>query len=331
MSFNQFILREQYQKVQGLGDRLDLMKRQIDWEAFRPIVANVYRDNEQVGGRPHTDEVIIVRALLLQSWYGLSDEQLEYQCNDRLSFRAFLGFPESVPDFSTVWLARERLKEAGKDTAIWTELQRQLDEKGFTIAKGVIQDATFVEAERGRARQTREKKAEEDGKEIIYTDKQRAHMDKDGTHTAKHGQVHYGYKMHLKSDVKHGLIRDIETTTAKDHDGKTNLVDKEDGKAYRDRGYCFFPLPEGVKDMTMQRAVRGRPLTEKEEERNRRISKIRSPGERPFAVMKEVFHDGVTYVTTLARVHLKNIFVCFAYNLYQLVTLERKRIARAIA
>ena len=331
MSFNQFILREQYRKVQGLGDRLDLMKGQIDWEAFRPIVAGVYRDNKQEGGRPHTDEVTIVRALLLQSWYGLSDEQLEYQCNDRLSFRAFLGFPENVPDFSTVWLARERLKEAGMDAAIWAELQRQLDEKGFTVAKGVIQDATFVEAERGRARQAREKKAEKEGKVIEYTDKQQAHMDKDGTYTTKHGQVHYGYKMHVKSDVKHGLIRDMETTTAKDHDGKTNLVGDEDGKAYRDRGYCFFPLLDGVKDMTMRRAVRGHPLTEKEKERNKRISTIRSPGERPFAVIKEVFRDGVTYVTTLARVHVKNIFVCFAYNLYQMVTLVRKRLARALA
>ena len=83
--------------------------------------------------------------------------------------------------------------------------------------------------------------------------------------------------------------------------------------------------------MTMRRAVRGHPLTEKEKERNKRISTIRSPGERPFAVIKEVFRDGVTYVTTLARVHVKNIFVCFAYNLYQMVTLVRKRLARALA
>jgi len=331
MSFEQFGARELYTKVRGLGDRLALMKGQINWEAFRWIVASVYRDNKQEGGRPHTDEVIIVRALLLQSWYGLSDEQLEFQCNDRLSFRAFLGFPEKVPDFSTVWMARERLKEAGRESAIWEELQRQLDEKGFAIAKGVIQDATFIEAEHGRARQASEKKAEKEGKVIEYTEKQRAHMDKDGTYTTKHGQVHYGYKLHVKSDVRHSLIRDMETTTAKEHDGKTNLIDEVDGKAYRDRGYCFFPLQEGVKDMTMKRAVRGHPLTKAEKKRNKRISTIRSLGERPFAVIKEVFRDGVTYVTTLGRVHVKNIFVCFVYNLYQLVTLERKRIARALA
>jgi IS5 family transposase len=329
MSFNQFILREQYQKVRGLGDRLALMKQQIDWEPFRPIIACVYHDNKQVGGRPHTDEVIIARALLLQGWYGLSDEELEFQCNDRLSFRAFLGFPEKVPDFSTIWDARERLKESGKDAFIWVELQRQLDRKGFKISKGVIQDATFIEAERGRARQAREKKAEKCGKEIAYNEKQISHMDKDGTYAVKNGQVHYGYKLHVKSDVKHSLIRDLATTTAKDHDGKTNLVSEGDGKAYRDRGYCFFPLQEGVKDETMRRAARGNPLGKQDKARNKRISKIRSPGERPFAVLKNVFHSGVTYVTTLARVHIKNLFACFAYNAYQLVTLERKRLARA--
>ncbi|MBI2668229.1 hypothetical protein HYX14_00125 [Candidatus Woesearchaeota archaeon] len=49
MNFNQFILKEQYQKVRGLGDRLELMKEQIDWKPFRPIVAIVFRDNKEIG------------------------------------------------------------------------------------------------------------------------------------------------------------------------------------------------------------------------------------------------------------------------------------------
>src|SRR3989338_8901085 len=102
MSFEQFGARELYEKVRGLGDRLELMKQQIDWSPFRRIVRKVFRDNAQQGGRPHTDEVVVVRCMLLQSWYGLSDEELEFQCNDRLSFRNFLGFPEQVPDFTTI-------------------------------------------------------------------------------------------------------------------------------------------------------------------------------------------------------------------------------------
>jgi len=34
MSFNRFVLEEQYKKVKGLGDRLGLMKQQIDWKPF---------------------------------------------------------------------------------------------------------------------------------------------------------------------------------------------------------------------------------------------------------------------------------------------------------
>ena len=97
MSFNQFVLKEQYQKVKGLGDRLELMKEQIDWEPFVPLVRSVFYDDDYSGGRPHTDEIIVVRSMLLQSWYGLSDPELEFQCHDRLSFRNFLGFPEIIP------------------------------------------------------------------------------------------------------------------------------------------------------------------------------------------------------------------------------------------
>ena len=130
MSFNQFILKEQYQKVKGLGDRLFLMKDQINWEPFIPIVKSVYHDNIEVGGRPHTDELVVVRSILLQSFYGLSDPELEFACNDRLSFRNFLGFTENIPDFTTIWKARERLKKAGVENLIWDELQKQLNNKG---------------------------------------------------------------------------------------------------------------------------------------------------------------------------------------------------------
>ena len=38
-------------------------------------------------------------------------------------------------------MLRERLADTGKDRLIWAELQRQLDEKGFSVNKGVVQDA----------------------------------------------------------------------------------------------------------------------------------------------------------------------------------------------
>jgi hypothetical protein len=47
MSFNRFILEKQYQKVRGLGDRLALMKEQIDWKPFIPLVQQVFHDDKK--------------------------------------------------------------------------------------------------------------------------------------------------------------------------------------------------------------------------------------------------------------------------------------------
>jgi len=321
---------EQYKRVSGLGDRLELMKEQIDWNLFIPLISSVYHDSPKTGGRPHTDEIIVIRCMLLQNWYGLSDPDLEYQINDRLSFRNFLGFPEEVPDFTTLWKARERLKNAGVDKKIWAELQRQLNKKGYEVKKGVIQDASFIEADLGKKRYHKEKKAKKRGEKIEYTKRQKQHIDKDGSFSVKNNQIHFGYKDHTKVDVDHHLIRDYCVTTASIHDGDIDLVKKGDMTAYRDKGYFGKKLhAKGVEDKTMKRGSRAGKLNGGEQRYNKTISRIRAPGERPFSVIKRVFNGGRTFVKTLGRVSIKEMFKCFAYNLYQLVTLERKRLAAA--
>jgi IS5 family transposase len=330
MSFDRFILNQHYQKVKGLGDRLELMKHQIDWKPFIPLVKSVFHDNDVIGGRPHTDELIVVRSMLLQAWYGLSDPELEFQCLDRLSFRNFLGFPDQIPDFTTIWKIRDRLKEAKVDEKIWDELQRQLDSKGYTIKKGVIQDACFIEADQGKKRIQQEKRARRQGKTVEYTKKQLQHIDKDGGYSVKHGQIHYGYKSHIKTDVDHHFIRRFDVTSANRHDGDIDLVTEGDQAVYRDKGYFGKQLQaSNVVDKTMKRAVRGRKLNGGEQKRNKAISRVRSPGERPFSVIKRVFHGDRTMVKTLERVHIKEMFKCFAYNMYQSVTLYQKRLAVA--
>ena len=53
----------------------------------------------------------------------------------------------------------------------------------------------------------------------------------------------YGYKLHIKSDVDHGLIRDLAGTTASVHDSRVDL--SEEGEVvYRDKGY-FGVEPKG--------------------------------------------------------------------------------------
>ena len=136
-SFKSYLLRQAYKDVEKLGDRLAEVEPLIDWDAFRPILQGLFDNQGPQGGRPNVDPVLMVKMLVLQAWYGLSDPELERQAADRLSFRRFLGYPESIPDQTTVWSLRERLAETGKDALLWAELQRQLDEKGFRVRKGV--------------------------------------------------------------------------------------------------------------------------------------------------------------------------------------------------
>lgn len=107
MTFETFGLNEAYKRVQKVGDHLSDLEPLIEWEAFRPIFQDFYRNNSDKGGRPNIDPVVMVKLLVLQSLYNLSDPELERQVTDRISFRKFIGFTAQIPDFSTVWLFRE--------------------------------------------------------------------------------------------------------------------------------------------------------------------------------------------------------------------------------
>ena len=293
--------------VRKNGDKLAEAEKLVEWEAFRPIIAPMYRNKTPRGGRPNVDEGVMVKLLVLQQWYGLSDPELERQVDDRISFQRFLGYPEKAPHYSTVWQFRERLAETGRDRAVWEELQRQLDEKGLRVRKGVVQDATFITSDSGHAPADKPRGGEA-----------RTRRSRDGSWAKKGRKSSYGYKLHTKSDVGLGLIRDLETTPASVHDSRVDLS-KPGEVVYRDKGY-FGVEPRGY-DATMRRGTRGHPLGIRDRLRNKRINRKRAPGERPFALIKRVFNAGHVLVTTVQRVHVKMIFACFCFNLMQLGTL----------
>ncbi|NMC60052.1 MAG: IS5 family transposase [Candidatus Methanofastidiosa archaeon] len=308
-SFEKYFMNKQYARVKELGDKLAEINPLIDWECFRPIVREMFDNHSERGGRPNNDEIVMIKMLVLQSWYGLSDPELERQANDRISFQKFLGFPERIPDRSTVWAFRERLIDTGKDEKIWEELQRQIDSQGLKVKEGVVQDATFITADPGHQRVN-----EPRGPET------KTRRNKDGEWTKKHGKSYYGHKLHTITDMDYGLIRRLETTTAEVHDSQIDLSQQGE-VVYRDRGY-FGATCKGY-NATMKRAVREHPLGIRDKLRNKRIAKKRSAWERPYAVIKNVFKSGHQIVTTTLRTHTKNIFSCFSYDLFQLNTPQK--------
>jgi IS5 family transposase len=289
--------------------RLSQISNIIVWTSIRIILEEMYNNKSEKGGRPNCDVIMMFKILILQKWYGLSDLEVERQMADRISFMAFLGFPDPFPDSRTIWLFKQRLAETGKDRMVWAELQRQLDAMGLEVKRGTIQDATFIEADPGSSKKPR-------------GDDAKTRRSRDGSWAIKGDETHFGYKLHQKTDMDYGLIREIETSTASLHDSQVDLSAKDE-IVLRDRGY--FGAPAIGIDFTMKRRTTEKPLGELDKERNHLISILRSPGERPHAVIKRVFGAGRVLVTTLKRVHVELMVTAFAFNLYQLCTLKKAK------
>ena len=90
-SFSTYLFRKAYKKIHKLGDRLAKIELLIDWGAFTPIIQPLYDNQGPQGGRPNIDPVVMVKLLMLQAWYGLSDPELERQTLNRIDFQHFLG------------------------------------------------------------------------------------------------------------------------------------------------------------------------------------------------------------------------------------------------
>ena len=102
-------------KLSEKGNPLERLDKAIDWQEFLPILTRIFANptkNPSIGGRPHLDFLMMFKTLLLQRLNNLSDDAMEYQLLDRLSFRQFVGCDDSrVPDAKTIWLYRERLSQ----------------------------------------------------------------------------------------------------------------------------------------------------------------------------------------------------------------------------
>ena len=68
-----FVLKEEYKQLEELGDNLAEIDSLIDWNAFRPIIGELYTNKTERGGRPNIDEIVMLKMLVLQQWNGLSD------------------------------------------------------------------------------------------------------------------------------------------------------------------------------------------------------------------------------------------------------------------
>ena len=144
---------ERYVRLSEAGDPLEKLNAVVPWEVFgKPLAKALKRSDGAKGGRPPSDAVMMFKVMVLQALYGLSDDQAEFQIQDRLSFMRFLGLGlgDRVPDAKTIWLFREHLTQARAVESLFARFDRHLTKAGYLAMGGQIVDATIVAAPKQR-------------------------------------------------------------------------------------------------------------------------------------------------------------------------------------
>jgi IS5 family transposase len=286
-------------------DPLSRLNARIDWKIFqKDLEAAFEKEAKGPGGRPRYDVVMMFKILILQRYYNLSDEQTEYQINDRLSFQKFLDLTlsDTVADQKTIWMFREELIKKGLIKKLFKRFEEQLNKAGLMGQEGKIIDASFVDVPRQRNSREENEQIKEGKvpKSFEENENLKEQKDVDARWAKKGEEVHYGYKNHVKADQKSKLIEDYEVTQANVHDSKVveDLVEEEDKRVYADSAYWGESIgaileKKGIKGEICEKGYRNHPLSEAQKKRNRKKSKIRVRVEHIFGFMTNTMKDGL--------------------------------------
>jgi len=287
---------------------LDRINSSVDWKPIRRRIEKLYR--QEGPGRPAYPAVTLFKALLLQSWYDLSDSAAEEAIADRLSFRRFLGLTleERVPDHSTIHRFRDRI--AAISDRLFEMVNRQLEAKRLTLKKGTLVDASLINSV------------------ACPPAKGEGSADRDASWGGRREKPVYGYKAHVGMDRGSELIRRAEFTTARVHDSRMFQAmvsgDEEAAfadKAYRSRKHSQWLQEQGIRDGIMVQAQHPYPLSESQIEHNRSVVRVRQGVERFFGTLKRIYKFRRCRYWTLSRNRCHFFVLCICYNLRRAVRL----------
>lgn len=293
--------------TKGGGGQLDRLGELVKWYRFEKVIGHL-RDEASVG-RPGWPALVLFKAVLLGSLYGLSERELEAALDDRLSFRRFVGLnlEEPVPDHTVLNRFRNRLVSEGLLEKLFGELDRQLEKEGVIVKRGTMLDATLIEAVSARP-----------------TDK-RPSKDPDARFARKQGKAGatFGYKAHVGVDEGSGIIRTVITTAANVNDTTPadGLIRGDERVVWADAAYHTHAREaalkaRGVKPRLMRRPNKHHPqLPPRLSRYNRLIARRRAAVETTFATLKNRMRLTRIRYLGLAKAAGQVLLAAIAFNL----------------
>ena len=291
---------------------LDGINELIDWSRIEQHLSHIHTSPR---GEKAWPPLLMFKALLLQSWYNLSDPQLEKQLARDLLFRRFveLDLSESVPDHSTFWRFRQTLETLALIEPLLLEVNQQLSEQGLYLKEGEVSivDASVIEAKRSRPNKDKKGQSTQDP-EADWNVKKGSDGKRKST---------YGFKAHVSVD-EDGFIKATDYSQGSSHDSNhfTTLLTGEESAAYADSAYQSEKHHQwlerhGVENRITKRAYRNRPLSEADKQFNRLHNGVRSTVERVFGVLKLHYGMAKARYLGIARNRTRFELMSIAYNI----------------
>jgi IS5 family transposase len=288
---------------------LETIAREVDFSEAEQRVAATY----SATGRPACRVDVLLRVMVLQHLYGLSDPQVEAQINDRLSFQKFLQLTanEAVPDGTTICRFRQRLIQCGLHGQLLGLLNTQLEARGYIVKQTTLVDATIVESSRKRPE--------------VSEAAQGLAPDRDASYTCNNHKSFYGYKAHISSDAEHQLIRYALISAAHTQEAHVfeQVAPKDTAVIYADKAYDTkdnqaWLRQHGIRNGILKKGAHHIKLTKHDLENNRRKTKVRRHIERIFAQLKQWQNYRRVRYLGLAKNQLELTLKSVAYNLKRL-------------
>ena len=296
---------------------LDSMDDLIPWKMWVDIIVPFYPTGKR--GRPPRGIETMLRMILLQDWFNLSDEGLEDSIYDSCAFRKFMGLnflKEQAPDATTLCKFRALINEHGLAEQIFGQVKQMLDETGKIMHGGTIVDATIIDAPSS----TKNKEGKRDPE----------------MHQVKKGNTWYfGERLHIGTDAGTGYIHSVEVTAANvnERDVVPRLVREDDEVVYGDAGYCGIEKREDIKNDPHLSEIDWRVNTQKPYRKNKwkigpgtywyeymeyQKSRVRSKIEYSFLVIKRIFGYRKVRYRGISKNREHAFMLCALANLYML-------------
>ena len=244
-----------------------------------------------------------------------------------------LGVYSKVPDSNTIWNFREQLSKEDSVKKLFALFHKELTKQGMIINKGKIVDASIIDAPVQRNSREENRLIKEGGIPDNFKENphKSSHKDTDARWTKKNNEIFYGYKNHIKADTGSKFIDDYTVTSANIHhsQGLEQLLDEKDKgqPLYADSAYSGEEIEGMVSKAEMinqihEKGYRNNPLTETQQEGNRKKSKVRARVEHIFGFMENSMKGSWIRTIGIARAKMNIGLTNLVYNICRAVQLK---------